>query len=201
MLVQQLWTSKHDPIHHNARFSIVERVACAIHYATHADGYEATGLVFGMSKSRARVCAREVFLILQLHMDSIIRMPSTVDEWEKTSAKFEDVVGFPNCFGALDESLVPIKRFTEGWYCRKGFTAFNVQALVNADLKFMSVSIRSGSQNDKGVYNNSRLGESAHKWLPGGGCFVADAGYKLFSHVLTPYPIHAGMSTQEAHYN
>jgi hypothetical protein len=34
-----------------------------------------------------------------------------------------------------------------------------------------------------------------------GGCILADAGYKLFRHVMTPYAIYFGMPSDEAKYN
>ena len=70
---------------------------------------------------------------------------------------YENKSGFPNVYGAIDGSLIPVKRFADfmGWYCRKGFTAFNMQAMVDHKLRFRSYSIRSGSQNDKAVFNAS----------------------------------------------
>ncbi|ETV64339.1 hypothetical protein H257_18758 [Aphanomyces astaci] len=36
---------------------------------------------------------------------------------------------------------------------------------------------------------------------PGGGCFLGDAGYKLYSHLMTPYTIYSDIPQDEAHYN
>ncbi|OQR96198.1 hypothetical protein THRCLA_22017 [Thraustotheca clavata] len=167
-----------------------ERVACTLHYSTHSDGYESTALLFAISKARARAYCQEVCLLLQHNINQFIHLLTTCSEWRDLRNNFYAIAGFPNCYGALD-----------GWYSRKGFTAFNLQAVVDSNLKYMSKSIRSGSQNDKALFNNSQLGKTCHRQLPAGGCLVADAGYKLQGHIMTPYVIHAAMSPSEALYN
>ena len=201
--VEDAWASVHKPLHHNTVFGIEDRVACCLHYVTHSDGYDETGTVFGISKTQTRKYVREVVQVLTIcYLNEAITMPSSVSEWEQVREGFE-LAGFPNCYGAIDGSLISIKRFAdyEGWYCRKGFPAFNIQGFVDHKLRFRSYSLRSGSQNDKALFNASKLGKTLHKCLPTGGCVLADAGYKLFRHLLTPYPIYYGMPPEEAHYN
>ncbi|ETV77180.1 hypothetical protein H257_09066 [Aphanomyces astaci] len=122
--------------------------------------------------------------------------------WELVREGFEEH-GFPNAYGAIDGSLIQVKRFDDfyGWYCRKGFPAFNMQAVVDHRMRFMSYSLRSGSQNDKALFNDSAFGQSCHTKVPPGGCFLGDAGYKLFAHVITPYSIVSHMDPKEANYN
>lgn len=45
----------------------------------------------------------------------------------------EDRKGFPLAYFAIDGTLIAIERphDYEGWNCRKGFPAFNVQAVVD----------------------------------------------------------------------
>ncbi|DBA01158.1 TPA: hypothetical protein N0F65_002293 [Lagenidium giganteum] len=70
-------------------------------------------------------------------------------------AGLEAIVGFPNVLGAIDGALVRIARphEYEGWYCRKVFPALNVQAVVDHEMRFRSVSIRCGSTNDQSAWN------------------------------------------------
>ncbi|KAH9186228.1 hypothetical protein AeNC1_011796 [Aphanomyces euteiches] len=116
---------------------------------------------------------------------------------------FEERGGIPNVVGVIDGCLVMVKRFKdpEGWYCRTGFPAFNMQGVVDDRLRFMSYSIRSGSQNDKFLFNRSQFGLKAHKIIPTGTFFLADAGYKLYQHIMTPYEIRSTMTSKESHYN
>jgi len=201
--VETAWTRAHPPRHHNNTFGIDDRVACALHYLTHADGYESTAALFGISKTRAYEYCNQVFLVIQLcFVRETIAMPSTHEGWEEIRVGFE-AHGFPNVYGAINGSLITVKRFEDftGWYCRKGFPAFNMQAVVDHCLKFMSYSLRSGNQNDKSLFNNSEFGRVCHQRVPLGGCFLGDAGYKLFSHLMTPYAIYTDMPRDEAHCN
>jgi hypothetical protein len=79
--------------------------------------------------------------------------------------------------------------------------SFNVQCVVDHRGKFISYSIRSGSQNDKQLFNRSWFGQHKHQCIPENCVFVADSGYKLFGHILTPYPISPHMSQEEKDYN
>ena len=76
-----------------------------------------------------------------------------------------------------------------------------MQGVVDANLRFLSYSLRSGSQNDKGIFNMSKFGKTCHLSIPRGGCFLADAGYKLYQHIITPYSITLNMPDDEAHFN
>ncbi|KAF0734636.1 hypothetical protein Ae201684_008713 [Aphanomyces euteiches] len=195
--VAERWTDVHKPIHHNSSFSIVDRVAVAINYLTHGGELFSSGQVFGMSEARAHTYSGEVIDVLMLYLEETIHLPDTPDAWRRITEGFERQTGFPGVVGAIDGSLVKIKRFKdhEGWYCRKGFPAFNIQ--VDDKLKFMSFSIRSGSQNDKSLFNRSQFGLND---IPSGHYFLGDAGYVLYTHLMTPYPIRLGMS-DVAHYN
>lgn len=116
---------------------------------------------------------------------------------------FEERSGLPNVMGAIDGCLFRICRFAdfEGWYCRKGYPALNMQAVVDHKNRFMSFSIRSGSQNDKAVFNHSRFGQTVHSRIPRGCYFLADAGYQLFAHIMTPYKIELDNPPAIRHYN
>jgi hypothetical protein len=76
-----------------------------------------------------------------------------------------------------------------------------MQAVVDHRKRFMSYSIRSGSQNDKSLFNRSVFGQTAHQRIPEGCYFLGDAGYKLYEHLMTPYTILPGMPAEEANFN
>ncbi|ETV66984.1 hypothetical protein H257_16674 [Aphanomyces astaci] len=202
--VDAKWTQVHGRLYHNTAILVDDRVACAMHYLTHADGYDATALVFRISKTMVRTYTLQVCQVLcQCYLADAVGMPTSQAAWETIRGGFEDVAGVPNAYGAIDGTLIAIKRFTDynGWYCRKGFPAFNMQAVVDDKMRFMSYSIHSGSQNDKALFRESQFGKSCHQNVPRGGCFVADGGYKLYSHILTSFALRFGMNADEAHYN
>ncbi|KAF0775111.1 hypothetical protein AaE_001189, partial [Aphanomyces astaci] len=173
-----------------------------MYYLTHSDGLDCAALVFGIGKTKAYDHVIEITVLLQrVHLASTVLLPSSMVAWQSVAAGFETVAEFPMVYGAVDGCLVMVKRFRqhEGWYCRKGFPAFNLIALVDDQKRFMAYSLRPGSQNDRMLFRNSILGSA--RCIPSGGFIVADAGYTLLSHVLTPFPIVPNMDKAEAHYN
>lgn len=121
----------HDP-HHNTIFSIQERVALTIHFLCTESGYATAGNLFGLSRTSAHRYVEQVMNILLKYFIKIVSFPSTNEHWENVAVGFEKICGVPNVVGAIDGTLIQIHRFEEfeGWYCRKGFPAFNVQVLL-----------------------------------------------------------------------
>ena len=115
----------------------------------------------------------------------------------------ERVCRFPDAVLAIDGSLIQIERPMdyEGWYCRKGYPAINVQCVVDYKRRFPSFAMRPGAENDKGVYSRSEFGNTIRRLLPPNKVILADAGYQLFAHCLTPYEVHDGMTAEEKNYN
>jgi hypothetical protein len=130
--------------HHNAVFSIQKRVAVTLHFLCNEGSYYLSGAVFGISKTMAHTYVDEVIKVLNLYFIDTITLPKTKSQMQKVISGFENICGVPNVVGAVDGTLIPIHRFAdfEGWYCRKGFPAFNVQVVVNHKKRFQSFSIR-----------------------------------------------------------
>ncbi|KAE9252988.1 hypothetical protein PF004_g1695 [Phytophthora fragariae] len=143
------WTDINSPLGSNAVFDIETRVGVTLFYLTHEGSYQVAGSFFGASKAQAIAHMDQVVAVLNsCYLESTVRLPQTLHEWHVVSI-FERVCGVPNVVGAIDGSLFPVRRFAdyEGWYCRKGFPAFNMQVVVDSNKRIMSFSIRSGSQN------------------------------------------------------
>jgi hypothetical protein len=69
--VQDAWEDVYPALYHNTLFGIPDRVACCLHYLTHADGYDSTALVFGISKTQARNYCRQVDFVAIIIMNMI----------------------------------------------------------------------------------------------------------------------------------
>ena len=196
------WTLLHPPLHPSSFFDVIDRTALAMYYLTHCDGLDCAALIFGIGKTKAYEHVMEILNLLRnIHLTTTVTLPSSPASWAAISKGFESVARFPNVFGAMDGCLVMVKRFREheGWYCRKGFPAFNMLALVDDRKRFMAYSLRAGSQNDRMLFRSSVFGAS--RIVPIGGFIVADAGYTLLPHVLTPYQIVPNMDKKEVYYN
>ncbi|KAF0737409.1 hypothetical protein Ae201684P_006514 [Aphanomyces euteiches] len=154
--ISNRWLLKNEPLHHNTIFDIEDRVAVTLYYVTHGDGFAVAGQIFGISSTRDHCYVSQVVAVILSCLEETVYVPRTTMAWMEIARGFEERGGIPNVVGVIDGCLVMVKRFKgpEGWYCRKGFPAFNMQGVVDDRLRFMSYSIRSGSQNDKCLFNN-----------------------------------------------
>jgi hypothetical protein len=115
------------------------------------------------------------------------------EELERIAEGFEYISVFPNVVGAIDGCLVKVQRPLdyEGWYCRKGFTAMNMQAICDHNMKILSYSIMSGCHNDKLLWSHSKVGQkcssNSSSVIPSGYHLIGDSGYTLYPWLLTPF--------------
>ena len=130
--------------------------------------------------------------------------PNDSDFCRRNATDFARIGRFPNIIGAIDGSCIRIDRPAHtGWqyYCRKGYTAINVLAAVNARGRFVYVNANfPGSVHDSSVYAYSTLKhafENGHV-LPG-YCLVGDSGFANSNDVITP--IRNPSTRQEMSYN
>ncbi|DAZ96569.1 TPA: hypothetical protein N0F65_011793 [Lagenidium giganteum] len=72
-------------------------------------------------------------------MAATVRQPHTHNEWEVIADNFDALSGLPGVVGAIDGTMIEIKHLEqwEGRYCRKGFPAFHMQAVVVDHQRFM----------------------------------------------------------------
>jgi hypothetical protein len=145
-----------------------------------------------MSKTTAiRSVKQIVNVLLTAVLPLIVREPQSIAEWDGLAKGFQDIWGFPNCCLAVDGSLFEIEHpyDYEGWYCRKGFPAINVQIVVDHKAKIVSFDMRPGSSNGKATFNYSDFGVRLPYCIPAGKHIVVDAGYALTSQMMIPYPV------------
>ena len=121
--------------------------------------YRSLAHLFGVGTSSVCVIVHEVYAaIVQCLMDKYIRIPKGEQAVEVIKG-FKEVWGFPQCFGAVDGSHIPVMaphgRATE-YYNRKGFYSIVLQALVNHEYLFMNTYVGwPGSVHDARILSNS----------------------------------------------
>lgn len=119
-----------------------------------------------------------------------IRMPRAAEIATKVG-EFYSIVQFPKVTGAIDCTHIKISspggNNPELYRNRKGWFSINVQAVCDANLKFMDIVARwPGSTHDSRIFNASELcarlemGEFNDYWLLG------DSGYACKPFLLTP---------------
>ncbi|XP_074855489.1 tectonic-3 isoform X1 [Carettochelys insculpta] len=121
-------------------------------------------------------------------------------------------LGFPNCFGALDGTHIPIRapEHSGGRYLnRKGYHSVVLQALVDSRGRFLDIYVGwPGSTHDARVFWNSglcrRLEAGTYipqQEIPVGDttmplCIIADAAYPLRPWLMHPYTGHLSASQE-----
>jgi hypothetical protein len=159
--------------------------------------------MFGISKQAAIRLVRAMIHSLREMANIYIQLPEA-EELSALERSFSDIAGFPGAVLAIDGSLIEIERPSdfEGWYCRKGYPAMNVQLVVDHRKRVRSFSIRPGSANDQSMFNRSTFAIDIEHLLHGTSFHVlGDAGYRLLPHMLTPFDITPSMTRGEAVYN
>ncbi|RCN31487.1 hypothetical protein ANCCAN_22725 [Ancylostoma caninum] len=115
---------------------------------------------------------------------------SSIDFCRRNVRDFARTGMLPNIIGATDGSCVAIQKPPRsGWqyYCRKGYTALNVLAVVNARGRFIYVNSNfPGSVHDSSVYAYSRLKEASNagRVIPAYS-FVGDSGFANGNDIIS----------------
>eukprot|EP00644_Phytophthora_capsici_P005956 jgi/Phyca11/97861/e_gw1.2.1218.1 len=145
----------------NSKCPLVKRFALTILYLAQGGTMDEAATVLGISRPRSVVYINDCLDVLSSMAATKVILPKA-SEVASLEAGFFAVAGFPGVVGAVDGTLIaiPRPRDFEGWYCRKGFPAVNVQAVVDHIGAFRSISIRSGSNNDQSLWN----GSGVRKW-------------------------------------
>jgi hypothetical protein len=101
--------------------------------------YSEAGDLHGISKSSVCVAMDRVLTSLCRRLDNI-RFPTNEADLKTTKTAFHGLAGFPNVVGAVDGTLIKIQAppvNEAAFVCRKGFHAFNVQAVADTNLRYI----------------------------------------------------------------
>eukprot|EP00171_Calliarthron_tuberculosum_P003440 IDg3440t1 len=124
-------------------------------------------------------------------------LPETKFGLRSLSNRFKSMRGSPltGCVGALDGICMRIRKPNEeerpaAYYCRKGYYAVPVQALVDCSYRFLSFSGKCvGSTNDSLAHGVSCLGHYLkQKSLDPSFWIVGDEAYSCDESLITPVP-------------
>nr|KAE8919287.1 hypothetical protein PF009_g30404 [Phytophthora fragariae] len=171
------------------KHSYEKKCAAALYFFASVAGYSEVADAVGMAKSYVIDIVDEVVRVLYDTADDVICFPSNQHGWDAVESDFARRCGYPGVVGAADGSLLAIQRPKEfdGFYCRKCYPALNMQAIVAANRRFMSIELRPGSWSDKKCWKFSYVGQHVHSIIPAGSHFIGDAGYALLPSLIVPY--------------
>ena len=168
--------------------SFEKRVTTTLYSLASSGGFCETAQVFGVSKSWSVTSSNAVIREISALSPRLITLPFTEASWDDMQDQFQQRAGLPHVCGTLDGTLFSVARPREheAWYCRKGYPAVNMQAVVNAKMRFISYDIRPGSWSDKKLWNCSSFGRNMQSILQSGPYIIGDADYTLSCSLLTP---------------
>lgn len=184
------YNSNPDAPGRNRKFSLRQKVAITLSFLGSRGSMENVAQKFGASKATVSRAVKSIIAVLYGEREQLVFYPRNVGEWSDVAAGFEAIAGIPGIAGAVDGTLIRRTRPAAfwGWYCRKGFPAYNMMAIVDSAQRFLSFSVRPGSCNDQSVWNRSLMGGQVAERLPEHMHFLGDAGYALRRHMITPFP-------------
>ena len=197
--------------------SVEKRVAITLwRMATNVE-YRTLAHMFGVGRSTVGKIVLEVSTAISQHLTpEFVRIPSG-NELSDVVRHFEVKWGFPQCFGALDGSHIPIVAPDESpkdYYNRKGWFSINIQALVDSRYRFMDLVVGwPGSVHDARVLARSSL----YTRVESGQLFpnstrpiagvdiplviLGDAAYPLLPWLMTPFRDAGRLTSAQKCYN
>ncbi|CAM4435498.1 unnamed protein product [Lepidochelys olivacea] len=147
-----------------AALTVEKQVVIALWKLATPDSYRSVGNQFGVGKSTVRAA------VLQVANAIIDQLLSRVVSLGNVQIIVDDfnVLGFPNCGGAIDGTHIPILALEHGcgqYINRKGYFSMVLQALVDHKGRFTDINVGwPGKVHDASMFRNSGLSEQ----LPAG---------------------------------
>ncbi|XP_074857124.1 2-Hydroxyacid oxidase 2 isoform X5 [Carettochelys insculpta] len=199
---------RHQDMAMRRALTVQKWVGIAVWKLATPDSYRSVGQQFGVSKATVGAVLMEVVRAINaMLLHRLVRLGDP----DATIAAFA-TLGFPNCFGALDGTHIPIctPHHSGGRYLnRKGYHSVVLQALVDSRGRFQDIYVCwPGSTHDARVFRNSglcrRLEAGTYipqREIPLGDttmpfCIIADAAYPLRPWLMHPYTGHLSASQE-----
>ena len=215
-LCNELRPSLQRSDHVRASIPVETRVAVALWRLGTNIEYRTLSNILGVGASTACVIVHQVCdAIVHTLLNTYIRIPTGSDAMAIVQG-FRESWGFPQCFGAIDGSHIPIltpEHSPMDYYNRKGFHSIVLQALVDHDYRFMNVYVGwPGSVHDARILANSTVfarGEAGTLapnsvqsigGVPVPVVILGDPAYPLLPWLLKPYP-GVGLSSKQKKFN
>jgi hypothetical protein len=125
-----------------------------------------------------------------------VKLPTTDEEREKLSKKFQTKCKMKGVLGAIDGLLVRINlpagtKNARPYFCYKQFYALNLQGVAGPDGEFLYVNVgHAGATGDGCASRQSRFWHMCQQdefHYSSGFFFLGDAAYSLMPWLMTPY--------------
>ena len=120
--------------------------------------------MFKLGRSTVYGIINEICEELWNALSDYVKPPTSVDDFKRLPADFNELWDMPHCLGALDGKHVGIRKPASSgslWYHYKGFFSMVFLSICDAPYCFRYVDVREYcSNNDSEVLKNSRMGRT-----------------------------------------
>ena len=156
-LVKEDLQAAHGP-NRKDTIPVFKRTCIAVYTLAHCAEFSCIGLSFGVSKQTVCRYLRRFCIALVKHRSRFIAMPAK-EEAIRLANRMEERFKYPQAIGAIDGCHFAITPPSDGmadFLNRKMWPSFNMQAVVDIDLKFRDVCVQHpGSYHDAAVFRES----------------------------------------------
>ncbi|XP_046544229.1 putative nuclease HARBI1 [Haliotis rubra] len=189
------------PTQRSHAMSVESQVLLTLRYLGKGGFLSEIGDLHGLDKSSVSRSFHCMVNAICTVLDNIT-FPWSLEQQTKVKQDFYRVGHFPKVLGAVDGTLIPIKRPSPNeeaaFVCRKGYHAINVPAICDSSLRhqinvenvhhfsFTNVVAKwPGSTHDSLIWTNSQVGMKMEETAPD-GWLLGDSGYACRPWMLTP---------------
>ncbi|XP_043482557.1 putative nuclease HARBI1 isoform X2 [Leptopilina heterotoma] len=188
--------------------TVTKKLAIAIWTFANQEVYRSVADRFGVAKSTAWQCVRDVATVLCTRSSEFIKWP-TEDEVERNKQEFQAFSGFPSVIGAVDGCHIQISAPHENpasYVNRHGYYSINMQGICDAQMRFIDVYAGCcGSVNDARVWQMSDIRNESErdneKYFPGQTHILGDKIYPVNFNLLPPYKEYGNLTRVQRYYN
>lgn len=186
--------------------SVQKQLAMTLYYLKDQGSINMTANTFGVAMCTVSMVVRKVCSVLVHECGrDYLKMPTTEQEMMELIAKMEHKYGFPQAFGCIDGTHIPIlspRQNPHDYISYKKRHTLNVQAVCDYRGSFLDVDVRwPGCVHDGRVFANSRVNRMLinnelpmlyKELLPGYDkvpvLLLADPAYPLLPYCMKEYP-------------
>ncbi|RWS00485.1 putative nuclease HARBI1-like protein [Dinothrombium tinctorium] len=149
---------------------------------------EVQGDLIGLTQPTISRILKRISACIAKMSGKYIKFPKP-NETAMIKAKFKEIGGFPGVIGAIDGTHIEVKvpkNLQERFRNRKNRVSINVQAVVDANMKFTNLVARwPGSVHDSRIFRNSELMNILENQNYEGH-LLGDSAYPCKKYLLTP---------------
>ncbi|XP_059474470.1 uncharacterized protein LOC132196083 [Neocloeon triangulifer] len=185
-----------------------KRVAIAIYCLKSTCTPEDVSNIFRVGVSTVSEILHEFcHYVNEILLKRYVKFPGTQEERKKIVEDFMTLWQFPNTFGAIDGTHIPIiapSENPEDYWNYKSYHSIVVLAAVDAKGCFIYANVgRPGKANDAGIFNDTSLKESLVNQI---GIdhnlhMIGDGAFPLMQSLMKPFRIRPGMPLMEENFN